>query len=129
MREIIFRAWDVKGKKMYEVSSLWGGGKHWELEPQRYGAKITSRIGDYEWYPCVLMQFTGLKDRDGKEIYEGDIIESDDDDGKECFDVYFLDGSFVVHTGEEIEVLFNIDTSLFEVIGNIYENPNLIKTT
>ena len=62
-----------------------------------------------------LMQFTGLKDKNGKEIYEGDIVRQDYDNA--LCEVKFISGCFspFKHDGQ------------FVVIGNIYENPELLK--
>lgn len=63
----------------------------------------------------VLMQFTGLLDKNGKEIYEGDILRGL---GK----VYFHQGKFCVEYGEE----WGWISKNAEIIGNIYENPELL---
>jgi uncharacterized phage protein (TIGR01671 family) len=115
MRAIKFRAWDKVNKKMFEPTSVsWGNGVLW----------VCDSHGDNRLeYELVrpndgLMQFTGLHDKNGKEIYYNDI----------CFD-YFLKMKFVV---EEITVAhwiididkMNCPMDSVEVIGNIYENPN-----
>ena len=64
MREIKFRAWDITGKEMEELISLDLGSK-----PRARTVKGFLCDGEF-----VLMQYTGLKDKNGKEIYEGDII-------------------------------------------------------
>jgi uncharacterized phage protein (TIGR01671 family) len=121
MREIKFRGWGVDAEMMHD----------WEQ---------VQKITDWWKHGAVaLMQYTGLKDENGKEIYEGDIItvtkngykdkiavvnyddnqvgfiyqnpkeRVDVDCGKRCYDVCFLDGT------------------MEEVIGNIYENSELLK--
>ena len=69
-----------------------------------------------------LVQYTGLKDKNGKEIWEGDIIT----DGRQ---VEFIDGSFYPVSRETGCGCCSDSTNpqLNEVIGNIYENPNLIE--
>jgi len=73
-----------------------------------------------------LMQFTGLKDKNGKEIYEGDIVKSEAW-SPSTYEVGFREGAFCFYREDSLyannpEYLFK-----FEIIGNIYENPELIK--
>ena len=115
MREIKFRAWDVKYKRMSLVSSIdfkknliyttW-----WEENKKRLKKDKTNEISD-----LVLMQFTGLKDKNGKEIYEGDIVKGEVENNKFISVVEFQNGGFSINTLWEPEV-----------IGNIFENPELI---
>ncbi len=72
----------------------------------------------------TVMQFTGLLDKNGKEIYEGDVIR---DQSGNIWEVYFDMGQFL----EKNNVVCNTIISLYEepikeVIGNIYENPELL---
>ena len=84
-----------------------------------------------------LMQYTGLKDKNGKEIYEGDILKVPDDYdiygfmAGEIRQIYFKDGCFrfkpknegdCTERGHHLE-----DDGDFEVIGNIYESPELLE--
>jgi hypothetical protein len=69
-----------------------------------------------------IMQFTGLLDKNGKEIFEGDVVKLF---GNETVSqVYFKDGSFLIDEPEKKTLLFCI---LCEVIGNIHEHPELLK--
>ena len=116
MREIKFRQWISKYRQMEYGAGMVSPG-HWQ------------GFSDicFEYNP--IMQFTGLLDSQGKEIYEGDICFCDDDN---------------IYTGVIMErtVNWNNNKSRFdlagksfefyasvEVIGNIYENGNLLKTT
>jgi uncharacterized phage protein (TIGR01671 family) len=74
----------------------------------------------------ILLQYTGLKDCSGKEIYEGDIIR--DNDGF-LWIVYFEDGMYCAKEGEykTIEYLIEFCPKWCEVIGNIYEHSHLLK--
>lgn len=102
MREIKFRAWDLLENKMYyfDFDDLLTGN-----------APVNSTCLDYE-----LMQYTGLKDKNGKEIYEGDIIKAD---GVLYDTVAFVLKDMMQGNWKNLENK--------EVIGNIYENPELVK--
>ena len=71
----------------------------------------------------IVMQFTGLKDKNGKEIYEGDVVKG----GWDCEDgrlVEFVEGGFepfAKNNGQQGQ-----DSDDIEIIGNIYENPELL---
>ena len=147
MREIKFRAWDKVAKRMIytclplqQVISL--NGK--VLEPElnygdgRYVYDENSPEICYKTVDrYILQQFTGLKDRKNKEIYEGDVLENIE--SKRQFVVFFeefsasfkckeipfankYDGGNEVHTLDE-----GMESNHSEVIGNIYENPELVE--
>ena len=73
----------------------------------------------------VLMQYTGLKDRNGKEMWEGDIVK--DWDGPHHFCVAFADGCFWAMDGREGVEELGINPQHWTVVGNIYENRELVK--
>ncbi len=70
-REIKFRIWDVENKEMLKVQEL-------DFEPTFYDGRIAIRPNKYNDYfdteDMILMQYTGLHDKNGEEIYEGDNI-------------------------------------------------------
>jgi len=124
-REIKFRAWDIKRNEMRSPEGVL-------LLPKREGgAQAMSGDG----YNYELMQFTGLKDKNGKEIYEGDVFrEVYDDEGKtiEFVSVVKWDSSsasfFAGEPKQHFAELCDLDeiANEFEVIGNIHENPELL---
>jgi uncharacterized phage protein (TIGR01671 family) len=139
MREIKFRVWDKKNNVYY--SKIWGlswriGGIRffWDDYKNSDGETMVTDLvdGDYE-----LMQFTGLEDKNGIEIYEGDIytysVFVGPENGK--YDCGY--GSMVVEYRESIctetgnflgigFTIFSEHRGGIEVIGNIYENPELL---
>jgi len=120
-REIKFRAMcDADGiQKMvvFGAEEFDDGVKAWPMPNN------ISRIDSYD---SPLMQYTGLKDRNGKEIYEGDVIQ--DGWNKNTFGVVtFEEGGFRLGFGYAETV--GIQSEVAEVIGNIYENPELANYT
>lgn len=120
MREIKFRAWNELRKKMFKPFSLYeyvNGNLDYDKEVE------TSPV-----FPVgtVFLQFTGLKDKNGKEIYEGDILERKTIE--ERCKVIYLDGCFALYpipNNGDIYHCWMISDE--EVIGNIYENPELLE--
>lgn len=136
MRNLKFRAWDTERKRMYyQDKEKWmlscrasKEGNEFELHTSCYVNNIfTPEMG-------ALMQYTGLKDMDGKEIYENDVLHL----SYGCpptaayLHVVFKDASFKVlcsnsHPRENL--LSEVELSDCYVQGNIYENPELLEET
>lgn len=118
MREIKFRAWLNDDKRMVNILALDFLHKTWIAHKDLCGS-----FDDIE-----LMQYTGLKDKNGKEIYEGDIIKCKIGNVDFKGYVYFYGGRFEFidfEDDEETEFLCYCDEP--EVIGNTYENPELLE--
>jgi len=123
-REIKFRVWDKKNECFIKDDDYSGpiADSEW--------ININELIKMYERTGFILMQYTGNKDKNGKEIYEGDIVK----DGK-WISIIEWDGFSWVDTiigkrdseDGRTAILDENETANFEVIGNIYENPNLLK--
>ena len=139
MREIKFRAWiksgfdeDVK-PFMTDVASI---------DFSEFGHSLKTPEDDNEWdikENCILMQYTGLKDKNGKEIYEGDIVTWEEDNLADM-------GEKIIHAEGKSQIVwvkefchFGIEEipkklghwtfsedARYEVIGNIYEHGHLL---
>ena len=116
-REIKFRAWDKKRNVMCELTTNIFSG----VKTLMFNDAIKELQDDY-----IFLEYTGLKDKNGKEIWEGDVVKLESwepdicevvfDRGGFCFrfssdDNYYPDGKYLEDG---------------EVIGNIYENPELL---
>ena len=113
MKGLKFRAWD--GKKMIE-----------DVIP----VSETDIVELFEYEHQVteveaVEQYTGLKDKNGKEIYENDILLDDIGEPCEPWTVKFEDGKFIGEIQGVVEDLFEL-TDL-EIIGNIHENAELLE--
>lgn len=122
MREIKFRAWDIQTESMRDVLVI-----DWVNELIDLSGGIIERRP----HEVKIMQYTGLKDKDGAEIYEGEIIEFVPlETSSNNRVVKFEKGVFkaeLIRSGSSI-TLSNFHESEIKVIGNIYENPELLST-
>ena len=114
MREIKFRQWDSTKKRMYH--NIGAIDKGW------YGPAILK----FDENP--LMQFTGLFDKNGNEIYEGDVVTLYFKDGLKQNGTIVWNEKGARFEWQDKEGYWGLsDRNEFEVIGNIYENPELLK--
>lgn len=116
-REIKFRFWDEELKRMVDYATL-----------ASYGGDVNG------WFAGTLykvMQFTGLTDKAGKEIWEGDLIQWNDKieqeinpgNGTVTGQVVYKDGGFYPFIGE-----YRALPNEVEIVGNIYEHSHLLST-
>jgi len=134
MREIKFRAWDENVGVIYSWEDL----KEYHSIVAVFHAVLSGELSN-----CKVMQYTGLKDSQGREIYEGDIVsyrgnlitedwenidaEDWEYDTKvdvvtmERFPCYWLKNESFGYEGEDL-----VTVSDTEIIGNIHENPELL---
>ena len=134
MRDIKFRVWDKETKHMHICGEDVHDTINFEIETNRaYYYNLQNGCGSLrEDSNYVLMQYTGLKDKNGKEIYEGDIIKicaeglGGEAIGKIVYDEYDLAFVLKNEVEELSECLWYAEQQL-EVIGNIYDNPELLK--
>lgn len=119
MKEIKFRAYfpNKAEMKIVATQNIYEGNNTYLYLSPMPGSNYES---------IKLMQYTGLKDKNGKEIYEGDIIRDND---SFLWEVYWEDGSFYAKGGEyELsEHLIEFIPDWCEVIGNIFENLELLE--
>jgi uncharacterized phage protein (TIGR01671 family) len=134
MRDIKFRAWNKKEKEMFFAT-------HGDLGHSQDVEGNTIM----EWAPIVLefpldthpdevvlMQFTGLKDKNSKEIYEGDILEAWSEGSRRVVEVRWRNEGapmFILYPAYAEGKFWHLsgpnDTNA-EIVGNIYENPELL---
>jgi uncharacterized phage protein (TIGR01671 family) len=134
MREIKFRAWNVEEKCwikcFYPLFNGYdeGQGGHW-LEGVQGDHDEDLMVANGE---VILMQYTGLKDKNSKEIYEGDIVRATAN-GNRKYQIVWIDyglGHWWIADIKRDNLIPNkipINLNAIEVIGNIMENPELLE--
>lgn len=140
MQKTKVRAWDKRFDELVDVDVLvWA---HEKLVEVKYASSVDWNHDDggiWKAQPAdvVLMQFTGLKDKNGEHVYEGDILKANNGNWQIKFGEWKLwngikllpmSGFFAERDDEEgRKHQLPLITAEIEVIGNVYENPELLK--
>lgn len=128
-REIKFRAYHTEQKRIFEV---YGIGRDFITENTLDGVDPGhNAFCEDDLNFIEVMQYTGLKDKNGKEIYEGDIVLAKHWNPSK-FQIEFIEGGFCgtfkgCNIPTDINHFYDSAGCAIEVIGNIYETPDLIK--
>lgn len=132
MRTIKFNCWHVIQRKMYSAETLYIDGMAIDPNGRNFvnASGVSVKLNQYSDDKMIPLQFTGMLDKNGREIYDGDILRCDDnnEDHEEfTTEVWFHEGKFLTR-----EYAFPVSSwacnpnCWCEVIGNIYENLELL---
>ena len=127
MREIKFRAWDDENSEFCSVSN-YGWNFVFDKSEDSLKNGHYHYILENGYYPeVILMQYTGLKDKNGVEIYEGDIVHID---MYNEISICELDkkGFWKLQRDGSYDYVSDYEHFQIKVIGNIYENPELLES-
>ncbi len=134
MREIKFRAWDKNDKRIFinpQMIDFYNkiiGYMQYQTEYMP-DTSYSIPVGFEEFEYSELMEWTGLCDKNGEDIYEGDILF--ESFGEKYYKVIFENGSFRAEFNGDFEEysfdLIDVVAQGCEIVGNIYENPELME--
>ena len=125
MREIKFRIWDKKLKEMnyQSLEDLCEDDYWYDGETDVWSVLHDCNSKQKRF---VIGQYTGLKDKNGKEIYEGDIL-IDDEDEIAIVRYSEADAMFEIIVDNIVTNFSNESSEWWRIIGNIHDNPDLLK--
>lgn len=136
MREIKFRAYiyDLTNEDSHPLEIDVRAGKLWDVASINFKDRTVEIMDDdgnvweYELNSneIVLLQYAGLKDKNGKKIYEGYIIKKSSGAIGEVVYLKATAGYKLYNNGQVFD-LFEADARYLEIIGNVYENPELLQ--
>lgn len=135
MRPIRFRAWCPETKRLFYIESL-AWDDNWKIDIIEGFDQKGNACSIWNAEPRELMQFTGLFDKNGKRIFEGDILIFKGDNGLETlYEVYYNEaaaGFKVTRKAKHNKLIgpkkLTIEQmNLCEIVGNIFENGELLK--
>lgn len=122
MRELKFRAWNGERMMFRELFD-----RNWYTSSSDSGKCVRGAMPN-DKRTIKVMQSTGRKDENGVDIYEGDVIEAS---GENYAEIMFNFGTFLLrhvnHKGNNGISISDVATDRYKIIGNIHQNPELIK--
>lgn len=120
-----FRAWDVHEKKMFTNAQLiiWNGNIYVNDNSKLNVDNLKGWNIDEKY----LMQTTGLKDKNGNEIFEGDIVHAYSEGARLIGIIEYFDNAYCIKDKNGIYNSLWTNAEQYEIIGNIYDNPELME--
>ena len=117
--EIKFRAWDKKNKEMHQLIT-WHDPRYLDSVEYSIGQSSKDIRSLRQDKNCIIMQYTGIKDKAGKEIYDRDLVLVN---GQDVATVYTRGGCWFVEQQKEFGILSKLRVL---VVGNIYEHAKIV---
>ena len=123
MTELKFKAFFKVDRRIYEVTSVDFLNKEATLWDEETAVNFEASFEDIE-----LLQYTGVNDKNGKEIYTGSLVKWGLRTYKICFDCgFYMHDLSRINPEYPITKEFKKASDEFEIVGNIYENPEILK--